>query len=247
MKELIFNGKSKKGLFALETLVATILSVIALISLFQIFSSVFLQTPTNLKIAQDNAKSIAEFIEYSNKRYINQDCYTLLKLRNIENYQFLDSENYFHIITNKGIKIFDKKNLDKIYEDKNYINNNRYFRNIEVNIQYDNTDKGLPISLELFGFNLGESDKNLNLLDGDFLLLQPVFKKNLAGFEIDIFEDNQNILYGKTFFENDFEDNLGNFLIYNPKTSNLFLSSSDYSNALIFKNSCFMVKTNEVI
>jgi len=115
MKRNFNKSKSKKAFLALESLLGIIISVVALFFIFQTFFNVFFQTPTNLKIAEDNARSIVEFIDYSNKKYANSnDCYTLLSLKNLENYQFKDNDNknYFYFINNIGVNIYLKKDFD---------------------------------------------------------------------------------------------------------------------------------------
>jgi hypothetical protein len=110
--------KNKKGILALQAVVTMMLSTLALLLLLQAsISFLKLNNPENLDIARDNAQSIVDFIDYSNNKYDNgpNACYTLLKLKNLQNFQLNDQANtYFYLVTNDGVHIY--KNEEYIVE-----------------------------------------------------------------------------------------------------------------------------------
>ena len=128
MKRRFSNRKSKKGLMSLEALVGILLSVAAMLALITLFVSLFLNTPTNLEIAKDNARSIIDFVEFSKENYGHkEECYTLLKLKNLDNYQIEEEDgNYFHVVDRRGVHILKIEVFDEILGgiDEGIINEN---------------------------------------------------------------------------------------------------------------------------
>ena len=144
----------RKGILALDALIGTILSVIALFFIFQVFVSAFLQTPSNLKIAEGNAKSIVEFVNFNLNKDLDynnfENCFSVLKLNFLENYQYKEDNqknNYFYILNNKGVHIVKKSDIPEDNDAKksffkNYLNKipKKDFRfEKQVNLKLDNT------------------------------------------------------------------------------------------------------------
>jgi len=286
--------KAKKGLLALDALIGTILSVIALFFIFQVFASTFLQTPTNLDIAKQNAQSIVDFVDYSEKKSnsleILSGCYNMLKLTNIENFQLESDDNkYFYIINNKGVYLFKFDYLSEVITKQKFSETKKVkfieFKN-NLNLKVDKTDS-YTFSFEIYGNSVLTNDNKINSnTPGNFILLVPQFKifdKNCFNSFLSIFDfldSNQNNLIGRTLFESKFDsktqtminkyektanvkgyaeannvklseeqldntkqilwsESIGNYLIYNPKNNNLFLSYSELSNSLIKVNLCY--------
>lgn len=172
---------TKKAMLALEALIGTILGVIALLFVFQTFISIFYINSTNLDIAQANAESIKEFVNFFEKNsYYSSltNCYNILKLENLQYIQVQGQENfYFYIIDNQGVSIYpisqyenlitlgkdtiEKSKIDTIYfENEISINTldiiNSYLTQTSENIYFvvaytKNGDK--HITLETYGIN----------------------------------------------------------------------------------------------
>ena len=128
MKWRFSYRRSKKGLMSLEALVGILLSVAAMLALISLFVSLFLNTPTNLEIAKDNARSIIDFVDFSRESYGHKkECYTLLKLKNLDNYQIEEEDgNYFHVVDRKGVHILKMEVFHEILGgiDEGIINEN---------------------------------------------------------------------------------------------------------------------------
>lgn len=241
--------KNKKGIqFALESLVGVVLSVIALMFIVSLFSKVFLQTPTNEKIVDFNAKSIVSFVDFSSEKYKNEEnCYTMLKLENLENYQFAkDGRNYFYVIGEKGsdlgVYTIKLEYLKNVYETKSLdgIPARFYkFKVDDVKIKLDKTkDTGITVGFEFWSFGGVSSGIELNE-DVRFILLVPDFDVKIGMFTIDFLNSNQNILRGKVYSSSNNYEPEGYHLSFKPNSGELFLSKSKYSNSLIAYKSCF--------
>lgn len=238
----------RKGILALDALIGTILSVIALFFIFQVFVSAFLQTPSNLKIAEGNAKSIVEFVNFNLNKDLDynnfENCFSVLKLNFLENYQYKEDNqknNYFYILNNKGVHIV--KNSD-IPEDndakksffKNYLNKipKKDFRfEKQVNLKLDNTDEGLFATFDIMFVTIGNSDDNLdlNLFSGVYVLI-PKFNS-----------ENTYLIEG---YDNEDKEFKGNSLVlkHNNGNLNLFFSKSLFSEILVKKNLCSKFNLN---
>ena len=86
------SSSGRKGILALEALIGSILSVIALVVLVGYFSDLLPQED-NKKIAEENAQSIVDFVNYfqTDINYNTLDnCFNLLKLDFQTNFQFQD-------------------------------------------------------------------------------------------------------------------------------------------------------------
>lgn len=115
--------EKKKAIMALEALLGTVLSVLALFFIFQAFMSVFFTNSSNLEIAQANAESIVEFVEYfpSNKNYAGMtNCYNLLKLSHIQVTQDLDDQWFFLVLDSEGIYILSSQFSQKYLEELDF-------------------------------------------------------------------------------------------------------------------------------
>ena len=268
LKKNIHIKFNKRSLMSLEALVGTILSSIALIFIVSQFVNIFfMETPTNEKIVSDNMNSINEFIEFSHNKYEksfgNGDCFTVLKLKNLENFQFDKNNNqkFFILITKDIIASLPMTELQKV---KSKINQGKFnWKNVKTlkkdklnfpvdHLILDKTTDNL-INLDFYFWTLN-SNSGLNLkknLNVEYLVLVPnydkyVFNNFFGQFSIGNvgpIKSNENILLGFSYILtntgfNDIEYNLGNYLVYNPKKNDLFLSNSYFSNTLINHNNC---------
>jgi len=254
---------SKKGFLALETLLGLILSVIILFFIFQVFFNAFFQTPTNLKIAENNAKSIVEFVKNNfENTNLNLNCYNLLKLINLKNYQFFDeNKNYFYIINNNGVYLIKLKNLEKILKEKkfiNYIDKNYCFEkskfsfsnNCKVynkfDLYYDKTDQGW----EFLGSSVLSQAANGIFFDltnfGSFSDILKIEKDDIHNSFYIIIPK-----FGKTQKQNNYKiiyilnqdssmDINGNYIYASDFKKDLFFSNGKISELLLNKNLCFL-------
>ena len=205
----------KNGGMALEALVTILLSVVAIFVLLNLFVNLFLHTPTNLKIAQDNAKSIVEFVDFSKRHYgKSNECFTLLRLKNLENFQVeTGNQIYFYIIDKKGVYILKKETFQLILEgesDESTIRSNSvkpyYFGNkeYELNILMEKLS-GVQVIGDILRWLHDTlnvltwlSDEKTNpqlekdffyrteLISSDYIILIPKFGKELLGYDISI-------------------------------------------------------------
>lgn len=257
--------KGRKGLLSLEALLGLILSVMALVFLFQLFSVLFLQTPTNEKIAEQNAKSISEFIDFSKNTYENLDaCYSMLKLNNLENFQIDNDKNYYYILSIDGIYIIDKNQLLVFLDKKDislikkkpdiYYNENK----ISLNGLYrDSTDDGSSV-LQGFTFGLlGEADIKIKTdLKIDYILLEPIVDENQNKFLVGLFKGGKDVSCGIATGQNK-RNNVGSFksclessyLVLDVQNNNLFALNNEVSQALAMNNLCskkFFEQSNKI-
>lgn len=251
---------NKKGLLALESLLGILLSVMALLLLSKMFMTIFLQTPTNLGISQQNAESIGEFTDYfssNNNYYSDMDgCFNVLKLNNLENFQIkekIKENNYFYGINGKGVYIIKVENYPKLLETKNLdLVGKKYFdfgNNNNFILKEDKTYEGLPFSIEIsegfgiftkkFGSSSGlEISNNLN---PNYILLMP----DIISLDGNDVEDggfsNQNYLKS-IIFENDKKiENEGQYLVFGKGIEGenvLFATQHKVSDMLVRSNLC---------
>ncbi len=235
----------KKGLIALEALIGTIVSVVALVFLFEVFSNIVFSTPDNFKIVKDNSKSIYDFLNYpeNNNMDTYNNCFFTLKLNHLQNFQYEEEgENYFYIIKEDGIYYSDLLNLESF--EKNYIEN-KVFENVKklenfesLNILRDITKSPWSISVD-FDFDNGDTFVNLEDVDDYFLLMIPILSSNQNEFQI------------KEFFDNDFETLLTSNLYYSNNFQGtkkvLFFPRDSYTDILVSDNLCSKKYLFEVI
>ncbi len=202
------NSSGTKGIMALEALIGTILSVVALVFLFQIFAWLLFDGETNLSIAIQNANSIVEFKQYSQEKYKDySSCFTMLKLENLENYQIENNEAdfnyYFYVITKEGIGIYNMKDFPLLREDYNNINNIKqsYFVEFEVdtllhreNINLEIIKNYISDISSFFISNVEEVYNPINIIENNFIILRPKFNLELFDYEIWGTDDNQKKL-----------------------------------------------------
>jgi hypothetical protein len=176
---------NKKGIdLALN---AVVYSVLGVISLFIIVKSAlpFLNTYDNYDIAKANAQSIVDFINYfevDNKEYAGStDCFNILKLKNLEQFQYDDPDLYYYIIDSEGVYILKENEHEKISGNIDYKNNALNFIPFKKknNLYFDDTDTtdlnwlaDIIFQKDTIDFNVKElgSSKTSN----KFFLLQPV-------------------------------------------------------------------------
>ncbi|MCA9495424.1 MAG: hypothetical protein KC589_00640, partial [Nanoarchaeota archaeon] len=261
MKRNCSNKYNSKGVMALEALLGTILSVVALVMIFYVFSNAFLQTNDNHKIAEQNAKSMKEFIDYFSqgefKDYSN--CYGMLKLENLENFQGPDKDNvYKYIIKKDGIYLINKNIINAIDGGSK---KNKYIIDLkkpqvkfenEIEIYLDETDSGSIFS----AYGSGSYDEKIKLSKKlNYVILEPdygFFDKSSVGY-------NQNkyiITYFKDVARNEYdinsvvEDNMygelgGRYLAYNNNRNILFIVNEEISETLLFYDLCSLKQLNE--
>lgn len=235
----IFN--KKKGIIALDALVGTILSVIALFFVVSTIASIFLETPTNEKIAQANAQSIVDFVDYfSQGDYSSlKNCYSTLKLFNLENIQFEGNDikdNYFYIIDSKGVYILSLKYYEDFIDDysnfkyENFKNKKYDFKN-NVDIWFEDTDKGS----NWYKLFLDNPDAVLNFKNkADLLILSPIFDNNQNYFYNFVCYDNKC----EKINDNVWEDTHNPYIVYKNEDKKLFLAKNDLSNLYIKNQLC---------
>lgn len=272
IKKKRYNSYNKKGIvFSLEALVGTILSTIALIFIMtQMLALFFMETPTNEQIVNNNMKSINEFIEFSNERFsdVNNNCYTMLKLKNLENFQFdiNNNKNYFIVISETEISSHPLSELSKIDTindfDKIEILNKDKLK-VPVELYLDDTSDSI-LSVSVYGQKMGSLQNNLVLNKKiNKIVLIPNYKMDLWFVEAQFgpIKSNQNIIVGRNYYEiegsivensplgvNTESNDIyikqhitypkGFYLGYNPISNKLFLSNSEYSNTFLNYRSC---------
>lgn len=262
MNKRFSRNHSKKGLMALQALIGTILSIIALFFIVNIFASVFLQNSTNEKIAIANAQSIVDFVNFAhidNNENID-DCFYILKLHNLENYQIHDSDdnkNFFYVISNKAVNIISFKNK-KNFLDKKEISGlvtKKIDFNYNINLISDITeDESMAkIDADFLFWNIatfGESTTSLNFDKNNlkYIFFTPYLSNTeLFDFSIDITDKllswfnsnkNQNIFIPFTIDINGILNNKleNSMLVFDGK--NLFVPKNSLSKLLILNNLC---------
>ncbi len=250
---------NRKGLFALESLLGLVLSVIALMILVKIFASAFLQTPTNEKIANYNGESIRDFIVYSSSGEYSEvsNCFNILKFINLENYQFEEEggkKNYFYVIANDAVYVISQKYIGDFKsnpDDFRKFGGKKfsYGKDIgNINLFEDKTDQGLPISFELFFFvKVGYHDTNLDILDKlnkQLILIEPDYKTKIpmTGINANVLADNQNNykiqIYDGSSFKEAGGDNFVFSRDYNNNKNMFFATEGKVSDIYIDSNLC---------
>ncbi len=195
--------KNKNAVMALDALIGTILSVIALFFLLQLMYVFFFQdNDSNLKVAKNDAQSIVDFVNtYSsdnrdNPYFSYENCFYILKLQNLENYQIQKDakKTYSYLITDKGVLILDNenvKNFEANYQLTPSMIKKEYKFDKGIQLRKDETLKEAFATVNIFFiFDIGTSS-NFNL--GNFLSPQYIYlkqKENIIGKSF----DNNNIL-----------------------------------------------------
>lgn len=201
----MINFKNKKAIMAMDALIGTILSVIALFFLLQLMYMFFFQnSDENFKIAQNDAQSIVDFVNtYSsdnkdNPYYSYNNCFYILKLQNLENYQIQKDakKTYSYLITNKGVLIIDNDNVKKFEENYELTPNmikKEYKFDKQLMLKKDLTESGLFAKINVFFiFDFGQNGKfRLSNVENDVNYIYLKQKENIVGADF----DNNNILY----------------------------------------------------
>lgn len=239
------RGRRGVGMI-LGVLVYAIISVVILFILFRFVSETFFGGETNLEIAKSDGVSFVDFVDFSSETYGEfDDCYTMLKLVNLENYQYRDEkgQNFFYVIDQDGIYIFDMELLETVKKEGKFNPSlSKGFEpfNKRVNIEIDDT-KSYPFSVNMFFFfDFLKSSNDVNRIPGEFVILFPEFKEKVFGVET--FVIGTHSLFGKGFYKGEDYDPSGAYLVFSPSSNSLFLSKSEYSNALIKARGCSFFK-----
>lgn len=254
----------KKGFLALEALIGTILSVVALVFLFSLFSNL-LPTDENEVIATKNAESIVNFVNYfqEDPNYASlENCYNILQLNYQTFFQYVEEgkENYIYLISKEGVYLVPFSKLPLFYDqvkDNNYNFNDYYLVEKferEVSLFYDNTDKtSYKFFTDLFfisdELNL-ELEKISNIDEKEFYLLKPqvTYTEDKILSYLPFIADESNG-YDVSLFENEFilSDNLEYlsnpfYLVYSNNNligdTMLFITNSKYTIPQIKNNLC---------
>lgn len=198
----------------LTALVGTILSVLALYVLFSIFSN-FVVTPENQAIAEQNAQSIVDFIDYieNSPKFSSIDsCYGMLSLERLQNYQYKSSkdenqDNYFLKIDSKSVSVYQITQLNDLITETDV--NPRPIKtftidtckNNDCKLYLDNTESSLlGFPVEMFFVPAFQGDDNLELeqLSPDaFITLVPNFDSQNS-FKIEYHNIGQVSIYSTT-------------------------------------------------
>jgi len=240
-----YEKKERKAIISLDALIGTILSVVALVLVFQVFTTVFLNTPSNLKIAESNANSISNFVDFSNNnKDLNQfnDCFTVLKIKNLENFQFQkDKANYFYIIKNDGIYIFKLSDMENFLKTYNFNLKVKYIKfKKPINILIDNTKNG-KWHFNAFGYDINSADKTIKLKSNDdyIILLKPLlaefYTKGVEKYHQNEYELSIINLDKKKVEVN---EKISSNLAYIYNTKQLFVPNNEFSLLLIKNNLC---------
>lgn len=197
--------KNKKAIMALDALIGTVLSVIALFFLLQLMYIFFFQdNDPNLKIAKNDAQSIVDFVNtYSsdnknNPYFDNENCFFILKLQNLENFQVQKDakKTYSYVITSNGVLILDNenvKNFEENYQLTPSMIKKEYKFDKSIQIRKDETPKDAFAKVTIFFiFDIGTSN-DLKLSDSWTDVSQYIYlkqKENIIGKSF----NNNNIL-----------------------------------------------------
>ena len=227
-----FNFKNnKKGSISLslETLIRLMLSGLILIVLLGIFLSIInLDRLDNKNIAIQNAKSIGEFIEYSLENPNLNNCYFMLRLYNLENFQSNDKDNMFvYILTRDGVFV-EPLSFSRNLNQRLNLRKPIFTFDKNINIISDDTSNGV------FGFF---SDSQINL-GGDISYI--LFRPDYNDFKSDLI-DNQNNLESIYLNNQGISKEIsGNYLVVHRfgSQSNIFVTNGLFSNNYIKNNLC---------
>ena len=238
----------KKGFLALEALIGTILSVVALVFLFQYFIGIIFSTPSNLSIVENNIENFNQFIEMPQNSGMSSynNCFFSLRLNHLENFQYPEEgSNYFYVIKEDGVYYSKLVNLVQFQEDwidkksSNLITKELDFDNIHLKI-----DKSVSRSVDYEAFftdvgsyvfgdasefvELFSQDNVVYILKPDFGILDKTNNQN--EYEVMVFEDDEfKTIVGKNLiFANSYagEENV------------LFMEKTTYTQLLVKESLC---------
>jgi hypothetical protein len=248
-------SKNRKGFSSLETILSLILSVIALVFLFNVFSTVFLNSPENLEITEQNVKSFGEFIDFSENKYENfNSCYSFLKIKNFENFQLdQDKKKYFYVINSEGIYYLEIEKYESFFKNpviENFKSKPDYEFKESYNLLKDETEEGNIFVSALTAEFMGQASNIINLgVKYESIVLTPNYDSNQNDFKIDIFKDGKDISCGQTSsggharrnnvkYDQDCLDKIS-YIIFDPINNNIILTQKENSITLFKQNSCY--------
>jgi len=240
-----YNLKNKKkSIISFEAIIGTVLSMVALFLIFQVFIDAFYHLPNNQKVADANAESFVHFIDYSkNDLDISSfnDCFLMLRLFNLENFQFKeekDEDNYFYIINNFGVFVVKNENFESFFKNQKFNDEPDFKFDSEVKIVEDNTEEAWKVE-NLWFWKIHEADKKIKYKFSNsnyLIMLKPKLGKLefQNEFEISLLDLSGNILLNDDLNLNDDK----HYLVYDTSNNYLFVSKHLHSNILIKKNLC---------
>jgi hypothetical protein len=251
-----FNiSNRKKGILALEALIGTILSVIALVVLFQMFSNLILTTPSNLDIAENNIQNFENFINMPEQIDMDSynNCFFSLKMNHLENFQYEEQgKNYFYVFKDDGVYIGDLLSqpvfLDE-WEDNGNSDLIKKKLDWDINLKNDISKSSLfdleILFVDISYFSRSSEDIELNDYDNYIVTFTPRYydffgdPNNQNEYEVQIFEDGKfkNINGQNLYFANSYK---------NDKNV-LFFDKTEYTNLLAKESLCSRVYLNNIL
>lgn len=215
----------------LGELILLILAFIGFVFVGKEVITIFFSTPTNQEIAEKNAEEIINFVKFSEEES-SDSCFSLLKLRNLENFQFKEDENFLLVIRKEGIELYPYELHDAFISGGlsavSGISSVKFFEfENEVELKKDETSEGN----RALWITWISPDSSIELEEAEFeaILLEPKFSKQFGKIEA---SDSSNFLEGQNtyivhFLEADDSERMG-------ESSFLALRTSGSSSELFF-------------
>jgi hypothetical protein len=262
--KIIFKSFPKKGQAgtdsALIQLFYIMMGVIVLITFVKVILTFLnLDSHSNSEIAKSNANSIIYFQELSTSDTFKDlnDCYTLLKISNIETYQQSKEkeDNYIIIISEDGTYVEKRpKDSDEYYKNLDLSNKNPNFKfNNKQNLQKDITDQGgifgIPTTFDVVVYTFGKSDPKITLdEDIKYIVLDSTIYENSNFIEenynklIDTLENENKYKITTISKSGELEELYSKYLVFEHYKKSLFISNGISSD--LFLNSKLCSYTN---
>ena len=265
--------RKKKALGILETLLSVVLSTIVLIIIIQQLFSFLLYVPENKKIAEDNAKSLIEFVNsFSEREPYNSHtaCTGQLKWHNLENFQANREPIYSYLITEDGMYLISSKSddLKRIIEEKGDVKKilgepkKKFSFPKKLTLYEDKTSHSwLELEDVFFLFDIISNDNALNieeLPEDSFYLITPNldsiknFGSNQNDYNVKLYKkekyNREERYVGKEISGKDFNFVKKDLVLKEGKVESegLFMSKKVYSSDLSKLNLCFFKHILEI-
>lgn len=178
----MFCTRPKRAELALSYLVGFILTIVILVMMVY-YGSQLLQAPTNMVVAEHDGESIKGFVDYfsegSDKYSSMTECYSSLRLENLENFQVEEEDGNFFLVIDSRYVYIVKKDDDAV--DESIKNWRKYIKERvplgkEFNIAFDETDPGFFTSIDidlLGGYSFGLLEARIGDYDNAMKLSFP--------------------------------------------------------------------------
>jgi hypothetical protein len=260
--KIFLKNSSKKGQAgadsALIQLFYIVMGVIVLLTFVKlIFTFLNLDSNSNDDIAKSNANSITQFQQFSkSEKYKDyNDCYTLLKISNIETYQHYNKkENNFIIILSEDGTYIEKRPEDpeEYYETLDLTSKKPDFEyGTTTKLLKDITDQGGIFGLDTTLFGYGSADSQIYFSDVKYIVLDSTIfeQSNFVEENINKLMDtleNENKFKITTISKsdssfsdlNEIETFYSKYLVYSHFENALFISNGISSDLLINSKLC---------